>query len=109
MHLECVLLVGTGSARKASWPAAHVRAATKAEHMAAPTSELQRSQKPLPTESRPHTATLSRLAAQRPCRTVVAVDEFVGSGRSFIRAGMFARWKGTPRYDPHGHRARPLS
>jgi transposase len=43
VHLECVLLVGTGSARKASWPAAHVRAATKAEHMAAPTSELQRS------------------------------------------------------------------
>src|SRR4051794_3452561 len=47
VHLECVLLVGTGSARKASWPAAHVRAATKAEHMAAPTSELQRSQKTL--------------------------------------------------------------
>jgi hypothetical protein len=46
VHLECELLVGIWSARKASWPAAHVRAASKAEHMAAPTSPGQKQHHP---------------------------------------------------------------
>src|SRR5829696_4038693 len=36
--------------------AAHVKAASKAEHMAAPTSRGRRPKRHLPTESRPHTA-----------------------------------------------------
>src|SRR3546814_12218730 len=53
-------MVGTRSARKASWPAAHVIAALKAGHMAAPTSRARSDRNHSPTEGRPHKAKLGR-------------------------------------------------
>ena len=47
VHFECELSIGTRDARKALWPAAGVRPHTKAGHMAAPTSTVQKLKKTL--------------------------------------------------------------
>ena len=82
MHFECVLLVGTCFARKASWPAAHVKAALKAEHMAAPTSRLQQLQKVLAnrepsTHGQPYCLPVAAVRQKRRINTLGAVAEAV--------------------------------